>query len=99
MEMHIIQEYQFHFKEDKCVFPFTTNQACSVRKILKIQNQAVSFQPVRKSLRKHEFGSEATVRDERTGHDSCKETRGYGTSRLDGIACSTEVSTKLGHDF
>lgn len=53
MEMHTIQEYQFHFKEDKCVFPFTTNQASSVRKVQKIQKQAVSIQPVRKSLRKH----------------------------------------------
>lgn len=53
MEMHIIQEYQFHFKEDKCAFPFTTNQASSVRNVLKIQKQAVSFQPVQKSLREH----------------------------------------------
>lgn len=99
MQKHIIQEYQFHFKEDKHVFPFTTNQACSVRKVLKIQNQAVSLQPVRKSLGKHGFGSEGTVRDERSGHDSCKETQGYGTNRLDGIVCSKKVSTKLGQGF
>lgn len=52
-EMHIIHKYQLYFKEDKCVFPFTTSQASRAKKVLMIQEQVESFQPVRKSIRKH----------------------------------------------
>lgn len=54
--MHIIHKYQFYFKEDKCVFPFTTNQASRVKKVLMIKDQAESFQPVRKPLGSHSKG-------------------------------------------